>query len=96
MAPAVKSSQFSDAALQRRLALVGKTGPAALMRNIRVFGIASFACIGGLLYGYNQGVFSGVLYVPIRTFDASVGILLWPVPDLIAEQDNDLVQQPHG
>lgn len=77
MVSAQKTSQFSDAALQRRLALVGKTGPAALMKNIRVFGIASFACIGGLLYGYNQGVFSGVLYVFIRTSNMSVGRLLW-------------------
>lgn len=61
MAPAVKSSQFSDAALQHRLELTGKAGPQALVRNIRVFGLTCFACIGGLLYGYNQGVFSGVL-----------------------------------
>lgn len=63
MVTATRSSQFSDAALQRRLALVGKPGPKAILRNFRVFGITSFACIGGLLYGYNQGVFSGVLYV---------------------------------
>ena len=56
-----KNSQFTDAALQHRLSLAGKAGPQALVRNFRVFLIASFACIGGLLYGYNQGVFSGVL-----------------------------------
>ena len=61
MVTTTKPSQFSDAALQHRLALTGKAGPQALLKNIRVFGIASFACIGGLLYGYNQGVFSGVL-----------------------------------
>ena len=33
----------------------------ALVHNAKVFGIACFACLGGLLYGYNQGVFSGVL-----------------------------------
>jgi len=33
----------------------------ALVTNAKVFGIACFACLGGLLYGYNQGVFSGVL-----------------------------------
>jgi len=49
------------AALARRKALNGTTGPMALMRNLKVFGIACFACLGGLLYGYNQGVFSGVL-----------------------------------
>ncbi|MCJ1351520.1 MAG: hypothetical protein MMC33_001504 [Icmadophila ericetorum] len=47
--------------VEKRLALAGSSGPAALIKNIRVFGIAAFACIGGLLYGYNQGVFSGVL-----------------------------------
>ncbi|KAH8816579.1 general substrate transporter [Xylogone sp. PMI_703] len=50
-----------DAALHRREALMGKSGPAALLKNFRVFSVALFACIGGLLYGYNQGVFSGVL-----------------------------------
>jgi hypothetical protein len=59
MAPA--GAQFDQAALDRRMALQGKAGPAALLKNARVFGIACFACLGGLLYGYNQGVFSGVL-----------------------------------
>jgi len=54
-------SGLDPSALQRRLALTRPTGPAALVANIRVFGIAAFACLGGLLYGYNQGVFSGVL-----------------------------------
>jgi hypothetical protein len=40
-----------DAALQRRQALMGSSGPAALVKNGRVFLIATFACIGGLLYG---------------------------------------------
>jgi MFS family permease len=76
-----------DAALQRRQALMGKSGPAALVKNFRVFSIAMFACIGGLLYGmgsqfesltedlyklgYNQGVFSGVLTMP--AFQAHMG-----------------------
>jgi len=55
------ASQFDQAALDRRAALQGTAGPAALLRNAKVFGIACFACLGGLLYGYNQGVFSGVL-----------------------------------
>jgi hypothetical protein len=61
MAPTAKASIVSDAALKHRLELAGKAGPQALAKNIRVFLIACFACIGGLLYGYNQGVFSGVL-----------------------------------
>lgn len=61
MAP-TKASQFSDAALQHRLELANKkSGFALLITNARVFGITCFACIGGLLYGYNQGVFSGIL-----------------------------------
>jgi len=55
------ASGLDASAVQKRMALTHKTGPAALMANIRVFGIAAFACLGGLLYGYNQGVFSGVL-----------------------------------
>jgi hypothetical protein len=64
MAPAGTASQFDQAALDRRMALAGKAGPGALFRNMRVASIACFACIGGLLYGYNQGVFSGVLVMP--------------------------------
>jgi len=52
---------FEAAALARRKALSGASGPKALVKNAKVFGIACFACLGGLLYGYNQGVFSGVL-----------------------------------
>jgi hypothetical protein len=61
MAPSGVASQFDQAALERRKELSGATGPLALLKNIKVFGIACFACLGGLLYGYNQGVFSGVL-----------------------------------
>lgn len=64
MAPIANNSQFDQAALDRAMALRGKAGPAALLRNARVFGIACFACLGGLLYGYNQGVFSGVQVMP--------------------------------
>ncbi|KAL6719739.1 hypothetical protein ACLMJK_001660 [Lecanora helva] len=61
MAPAASTTGHYDVALNRREALMGSSGPMALVKNIRVFGIACFACIGGLLYGYNQGVFSGIL-----------------------------------
>lgn len=40
-----------DAALLRRQTMMGVSGPAALVKNGRVFMIAMFACIGGLLYG---------------------------------------------
>jgi len=55
---------FYDAALQKRQAMMGKSGPSALWKNFRVARIAAFACIGGVLYGYNQGMFSGVLAMP--------------------------------
>ncbi|KIH91074.1 hypothetical protein SPBR_01501 [Sporothrix brasiliensis 5110] len=58
------SGGFYDAALTRRQALMGASGARALLKNFRVFAIAAFACIGGVLYGYNQGMFSGVLAMP--------------------------------
>ncbi|KAH7110903.1 general substrate transporter [Dendryphion nanum] len=51
-------------ALKRRQALMGASGARALVRNWKVFRIAAFACIGGVLYGYNQGMFSGILAMP--------------------------------
>lgn len=60
MGGADASAGMEAAAMARRQALAGKTGPAGLMQNLKVFSIALFACIGGLLYGYNQGVFSGI------------------------------------
>lgn len=51
MAPTSAPAGIYDAALQRRQALMGKSGPRALVKNFRVFSIAMFACIGGLLYG---------------------------------------------
>jgi len=63
MAGGATASGF-DAALQRRQALMGKSGPAALVKNFRVFRIALFACLGGVVYGYNQGMFSGILQMP--------------------------------
>ncbi|KZT02553.1 general substrate transporter [Laetiporus sulphureus 93-53] len=45
----------------RRRTLQGKSGWAGLVANRKTFAIAVFASLGGLLYGYNQGVFSSVL-----------------------------------
>lgn len=61
MAPLSSVAGAQSAALEKRKELAGGSGPAALLKNLKVFGIACFACLGGLLYGYNQGVFSGVL-----------------------------------
>jgi sugar porter (SP) family MFS transporter len=55
----------------RRRALAGKSGWAGLVHNRRIFAIAVFASLGGLLYGYNQGVFSGVL--AMKSFDRRMG-----------------------
>ncbi|TKW58669.1 Quinate permease [Colletotrichum tanaceti] len=60
-----------DAALQRRQALMGASGARALLKNWKVARIAAFACIGGVLYGYNQGMFSGILAMP--SFEKQLG-----------------------
>ncbi|KAB5589300.1 quinate permease [Ceratobasidium theobromae] len=57
----VSGGAANSAALKRRQALAGKSGFKGLVQNSRVFFIAVFASLGGLLYGYNQGVFSSVL-----------------------------------
>jgi len=67
------------AAMARRKALSGGSGPMALLKNLRVFGIACFACLGGLLYGYNQGVFSGVL--TMTSFKDHMGNYVHPDPE---------------
>jgi len=71
MAPTGIASMFDQAALLRRQELQGAAGPMAIVRNGKVFGIACFACIGGLLYGYNQGVFGGVLVM--KAFERHMG-----------------------
>ncbi|KAM0712667.1 hypothetical protein Q7P35_000114 [Cladosporium inversicolor] len=71
MAPTGSASMFDQAALLRRQELQGAAGPMAIVRNGKVFGIACFACIGGLLYGYNQGVFGGVLVM--KAFERHMG-----------------------
>ena len=63
MAP-ISDSGIESSALFRRQALTRASGPVALITNIKVFGIACFACLGGLVYGYNQGVISGLLTMP--------------------------------
>ncbi|KAJ7773317.1 general substrate transporter [Mycena metata] len=55
----------------RRRSLAGKSGWAGLLANRRIFLMAVFASLGGLLYGYNQGVFSGVLNM--HSFDNRMG-----------------------
>lgn len=64
MVAADTGADIYNEALRRRKDLMGASGPAALLKNFRVFSIAAFACIGGVLYGYNQGMFSGLLTMP--------------------------------
>jgi hypothetical protein len=47
MAPTGNASMFDQAALVRRQQLQGASGPMAIVKNGKVFGIACFACIGG-------------------------------------------------
>lgn len=54
MVAAAAAPGFYDTALPRRQALMGDSGPAALVKNGRVFLIAMVACIGGLLYGLHN------------------------------------------
>ena len=61
MVPVRSGSIVDGAALARRQALTGASGPMAFVKNAKVLGIACFACLGGFVYGYNQGVFSGLL-----------------------------------
>lgn len=41
------AAAMNAAALARRQALAGPSGPAGLVQNMKVFGIAMFACLGG-------------------------------------------------
>ncbi|KAH8431781.1 sugar porter family MFS transporter [Aspergillus melleus] len=66
------TSAAMDAAAQiRKATLRSPSGFAGLVQNRKVFGVAMFACLGGLLYGYNQGVFSGVLVM--HSFEEHMG-----------------------
>lgn len=46
---------------QRRAAMAAQPGAAGLIKNARTTAIAVFASMGGLIYGYNQGMFGQVL-----------------------------------
>lgn len=60
MAP-VGGGGIDSLVTQRRLELAGKPGIAGLVANGRTLSIAVFASMGGLVYGYNQGMFGQVL-----------------------------------
>jgi len=55
----------------RRAALAAKPGAAGLIANGRTTSIAVFASMGGLIYGYNQGMFGQVL--SMNSFSKAAG-----------------------
>lgn len=58
--------------LQRRRAeLAGQPGARGLIQNARTTAIAIFASMGGLIYGYNQGMFGQVL--SMKSFGRAAG-----------------------
>ncbi|PGH23223.1 hypothetical protein AJ80_02639 [Polytolypa hystricis UAMH7299] len=64
-------AMLSAAALARKEALAGPSGPRGLIQNGRVFGVALFACLGGGAIGGAKGVFSGVL--AMKAFEEHMG-----------------------
>ncbi|KAJ5906903.1 uncharacterized protein N7473_003819 [Penicillium subrubescens] len=57
MAPSGVTHELSA----KRRQFAGEPGFKGLVSNGRTFAIALFASLGGLLYGYNQGMFSSIL-----------------------------------
>lgn len=55
----------------RRAALAAKPGAAGLIANRKTTSIAVFASMGGLVYGYNQGMFGQVL--SMNSFSKAAG-----------------------
>ena len=56
----------------RRLQIAGKSGVAGLVANSRSFFIAVFASLGGLVYGYNQGMFGQIS--GMYSFSKAIGV----------------------
>ncbi|KAI7333853.1 hypothetical protein KC315_g4038, partial [Hortaea werneckii] len=60
MAPAAAGGGLSEARLQ----YAGPNGLKGIIYNGKTSAIAFFASLGGLVYGYNQGMFAQVLAMP--------------------------------
>ncbi|EST07367.1 General substrate transporter [Kalmanozyma brasiliensis GHG001] len=67
-----QQSEVAQALADHRLSMVGATGAKGLIKNARTFAIAVFASMGGLIYGYNQGMFGQILSMP--SFQAASGV----------------------
>ncbi|KAJ5231658.1 uncharacterized protein N7469_006246 [Penicillium citrinum] len=62
----------------------GPAGYKGLLKEIRIFGMACFATIGGFLFGYDQGIISGVLVMHsfkthFPTLSSDAGLEGWVV-----------------
>ena len=57
---------------KRRLELSGKPGIRGLLDNGRTTAIAVFASLGGLIYGFNQGLFGQIL--SMHSFGKAIGV----------------------
>lgn len=64
--------EIDEAIAARRAELAGKSGLAGLIQNGKTFSIAVFASLGGLVYGYNQGMFGQVL--SMNSFGRASGV----------------------
>ena len=65
-------NHVSQALADHRLSMVGATGAKGLIKNARTFAIAVFASMGGLIYGYNQGMFGQIL--SMHSFSEASGV----------------------
>lgn len=65
-------SHVAQALADHRLSMVGATGAKGLVKNARTLAIAVFASMGGLIYGYNQGMFGQIL--SMHSFSEASGV----------------------
>ncbi|KAK7203052.1 general substrate transporter [Myxozyma melibiosi] len=61
MAPTAGGAPVPNAISDRRQRLAGPKGVKGILANGQIFAIAVFASFGGLVYGYNQGMFGQIL-----------------------------------
>ncbi|KAG7666150.1 uncharacterized protein J8A68_000308 [[Candida] subhashii] len=77
-----EGSEVQELIAQKRLQIAGKGGISGLVANKRSMFIAFFASLGGLVYGYNQGMFGQVSGMDSFSKAAGVGAI----------QDNPVLQ----
>lgn len=67
-----EQNHVAQALAEHRLSMVGATGAKGLIKNARTFSIAVFASMGGLIYGYNQGIFGQ--FLSMHSFSEASGV----------------------